>query len=877
MNVMLEWAKWYASIGWPVFPCKARAKEPLTEHGVKDATTDIHQIKAWWTRWPEANIGGACGVPPLNIMVLDEDIDHDTGKFGDESIEDLVSEFGPLPDTWTSLTGGGGIHHIFSCSCSDKFKNGVGVRNGLDIRTAGGYIVLPPSIHESGRMYEWEASSQPDEVELSEIPDFLLNIIPRKSVSVPSVPTIVSKKYGQGERNDGMFRLASSLRAKGLSESEMLAALTVANEDRCDPPLPIEEIRRICSSAGRYKQGEIKPVIPVVNESGEIEIPEFTKADFYTSSKPFEFLLSFKGNKFLYEQLVQRMSEASKAVGVTSFLKLVNAYMSQHKKPEDKKEGNVTAFQGQPQEYICGQWSATEDGIFGVDRFGMDVVACYHPIIPVERLVNVDTGIHKVKLAYRLSDRWQSVIEDKSTISDSRSIISLAKYGINVTSDNAKNLVRFLADVEHINYNRIPEVASVGRLGWIGDYGFSPYCGNLVFDGVEEYRSMFDAVSERGSYEKWIACVKELRKNNSTNGKVVRIVLAASFASALVRPLNCLPFFVHIWGKTGAGKSVALMLATSVWANPEIGRYMQTFNSTEVGKEMTAAFCNSLPLVIDELQLVKDQRKDFDRMIYQLTQGAGRTRGRKTGGLQQTPTWRNCILTSGEFPIISDSSGGGSVNRVLELQYENSALIEDGPGVAALLKDNYGFAGREFAVKLSEPDAFRKVESLWKSVCDVLKEKDTLEKQAASAAVVLVADQLIDEWIFKDGERLTADDLSFFVKTKDEIDQNVRAYEFIQGFAAMNSSKLNGTSENNEVWGRTDGNYVSFVNSKFYEIMEDKGYNAKSFLIWAKEKNLIETDSGGKSTVPKRVGDRVVRCVCLRMEEYEQDETDLLP
>lgn len=873
MNIMLEWAEWYASIGWPIFPCKPSGKSPITEHGVNDATTDIKKIREWWNKWPDANIGGACGVPPLNIVVIDEDINHYEGKYGDESMSDIANKFGPLPDTWTSLTGGGGIHHIFTYNNPSEIKNGVGIMNGIDIRTSGGYIILPPSIHESGRRYEWELSSRPDEIKISELPDYFISIIPKKAEIYSAPPVPVSSRFGKGERNDGMFRLASSLRAKGLSETEIFAALTVANDERCDPPLPIGEIRRICTSASRYQQGS---VIASVTESGEVQIPEFTKADFYASSKPFEFLLGFKGNKLLYEQLVQRMAESAKSIGINGFLKMVNAYMSQHKNPQEQKENNVTSFQGQNQEYLCGQWNATDCGIIGIDRFGMEVVACYHPILPIERLVNVDTGIHKVKLAYRLSNKWQSVIEDKSTISDSRSIISLAKYGINVTSDNSKNLVRFLADVEHQNYDRIPEVASVGRLGWIENYGFSPYGGQLVFDGVEEYRSMFDSVSEHGDYEKWLSCVRELRKNSTVNGKVVRIVLAASFASALVRPMNCLPFFVHIWGGTGAGKSVALMLATSVWANPEIGRYMQTFNSTDVGKEMTAAFCNSLPLVIDELQLVKDQRKDFDRMIYQLTQGAGRTRGKKTGGLQQTPTWRNCIITSGEFPILSDNSGGGSVNRVLELEYSNGKLIEDGVFVAGILKDNYGFAGKIFANKLCQDGIMETVYSTWEKVYDDLRNRDTLEKQAASAAVVLVADRLIDEWIFHDGARLTADDLALFLKPKDEIDQNARAYEFIQGFVAVNAVKFTGVSENSEVWGRIDGSFVSFVNSKFYKILEDEGYNAKAFIAWAKEKYLIETDAKGKTTVPKRVGGRIVRCICLKMEEYDQEDIDVM-
>ena len=205
----------------------------------------------------------------------------------------------------------------------------------------------------------------------------------------------------------------------------------------------------------------------------------------------------------------------------------------------------------------------------------------------------------------------------------------------------------------------------MGRLGWIDGYGFSPYEEDLVFDGEETFRTRFESIQEKGSRQAWLDCVRSVRAGKTPGNVVARIVLAASFASVLVKPCSCLPFFVHLWGGSETGKSLSLVLAASVWANPEIGVYIQTFNATEVGKELGAAFCNSLPLVIDELQLVKDNRKDFDKMIYQLSEGVGRARGQKQGGLQKTPTWRNCIITTGEFPIISSNSGEGAVKMCI--------------------------------------------------------------------------------------------------------------------------------------------------------------------------------------------------------------------
>lgn len=190
-------------------------------------------------------------------------------------------------------------------------------------------------------------------------------------------------------------------------------------------------------------------------------------------------------------------------------------------------------------------------------------------------------------------------------------------------------------------------------------------------------------------------------------------------------------------------------MAASVWANPEIGVYIQTFNATEVGKELGAAFCNSLPLVIDELQLVKDNRKDFDKMIYQLSEGVGRARGQKQGGLQKTPTWRNCIITTGEFPIISSNSGEGAVNRTIEVDCHDTKLFDDPKKTATSLYANYGFAGPEFVKHLMEDGVQERVQKLQEAMQDTLKTGDTMDKQTASAALILAADRLAEEWIFK--------------------------------------------------------------------------------------------------------------------------------
>ena len=605
------------------------------------------------------------------------------------------------------------------------------------------------------------------------------------------------------------------------------------------------------------------------------QIPEFSKNDFLMTTAPYEWLYSHKDNRFVLKQFINRMSAQAKSVGVNNLTGLFNAYVASLKNQGQELIpcGNRTDFTGQEMELDCGSWEATDEGIFGTDKVGFPITACYHPIMPVQRLVNIDTNVHKVKLAYSLGRRWSSIIEDRSVISDSRAIISLSRYGIAVNSENAKHLVRYLSEVEQLNYDLIPELSSVGRLGWIDDYGFSPYAGDLVFDGEEEYRTRFESIKFRGDRQKWIECCKTVRSGKTKGAVIARIMLAASFASALVKPCNCLPFFVHLWGGSETGKTVGLLLAASVWADPEIGKYIQTFNATDVSKELGAAFYNSLPLILDELQLVKENRKDFDKMIYQLSEGVGRTRGKKSGGLQKTPTWRNCVLTTGEHPIISPSSGAGAVNRTLEIDCHDIHLFDNPKEVAITLYNNYGFAGREFVERLMDEKATEDARNLQNAMQEELKTEDTMDKQTASAALIMTADRIIEQQFFHDGILLQPADIAPYLVSKQTVNQNARALQYIYDQVNINAGRFSPEfSSNGEVWGDQDDQYIYIIKSKFDQLLQDEGYNASAFIGWAKNQGILCCGTDGRPTKVKKILGKSARCVWIKCKNYDNQE-----
>ena len=243
----------YAKKGFAVFPLKYRDKVPLTRNGCKDATTDAAQIKAWWQKYPNANIGLATGSVSQNVFVIDLDIDEDCGIDGYHSLEDWQREHGDFPKTWTAITGRGGYHLYYRGN--GKIKNRAGIIDGVDIRGNGGYVVAPPSIHKNGNRYEWEYS--PDEFEIAKADnnvEYFLNHDDQKQGTTFTMPNIVAA----GQRNQMLFRFACMMQAKGASDQSVFAATMAENESSCSPPLTEQEVRIIVSSATKYDKG--KPI-----------------------------------------------------------------------------------------------------------------------------------------------------------------------------------------------------------------------------------------------------------------------------------------------------------------------------------------------------------------------------------------------------------------------------------------------------------------------------------------------------------------------------------------------------------------------------------------------------------------------------------------
>jgi putative DNA primase/helicase len=181
---MLEAALALAAHGWPVFPCHPKTKQPLTEHGFEDATTDAEKIRAWWARWPGAMIGLPTG-KAIGAFVIDFDpgTDEKTGEIFKlaDLVKALALELGhPWPKTVAARTPRGGRHAYFKLPEGELPGNRAGMIKRIDVRGEGGYVIAPPSVRADGVAYQWVSGCAPCDLELAIAPPALLDCIFRR-------------------------------------------------------------------------------------------------------------------------------------------------------------------------------------------------------------------------------------------------------------------------------------------------------------------------------------------------------------------------------------------------------------------------------------------------------------------------------------------------------------------------------------------------------------------------------------------------------------------------------------------------------------------------------------------------------------------------
>ena len=614
-----------------------------------------------------------------------------------------------------------------------------------------------------------------------------------------------------------------------------------------------------------------------------------TAEDFETE-KPYRWLYAQHLSRFELRRALNMLIAVGVKLGVKKLTiqQYWNDFLQDQKSAQSVGTNYVTEFPDQEQvlgdgkTLATGRYQCDERGVSYLGSFGEFVQVISHPVMPVKRIVDVETNLENLKIAYcrirkdgeNLKAAWKEMITPRETIASAQRIIGLARNGIGVTSENAKEVVKYLSELENLNYSELETQLSCSHMGWLPDGQFAPYTDKLVFGGEsEEFARLYGGFRPEGSEQVWLDVAKKVRCGRSVPA---RIALAASFAAPLVQKLGALSFFVHFWGLQGTGKTVALLLGASVWGNPQIGGYIKSFSGTKVSQELFAAFCGNLPVFLDELQVISD-RKSFDDIIYSLCEGVSKGRGSKDGGLQTSRRWATVFLTTGEMPIVQSNSGGGAAVRTIEVNYGGEPFFEDARTVANTLKANYGFAGRKFISALQEEGTLDALREIQKDFYSKLA-GDIQDKQVLSASLLLAADKLADIAIFQDGKALTVEEIKPYLITQEQADQNQRGYQYLMGWIAGNAGHFESHIEDNkgQQWGviekdsDDDSKEIVYINNVFFEkAMSEGGFFPTAFLSWAKRKGLLRTQRPSSNKIQKQIAKVRTLCVAIYMPDKD--------
>lgn len=241
-----ENARRYAALGLSVFPLQPKGKEPVTAAGCKQATTDLIVIDRWWSQAPDMNIGIASG-SISGLFVVDID-----GEAGEATVRELERANGSLPATVEAITGKG-RHCYFRLSDGELIRNSAGkIGPGIDIRGDGGYVVAPPSVHPSGRRYEWSVDSAS---EFGDAPDWLIQKLEKaesgKGRPLEEWHAVLTQPIPNGQRNTTLAEIAGKLLFHDVNLVLISDIMACVNSARCDPPVEPLEVKAIVASVAR--------------------------------------------------------------------------------------------------------------------------------------------------------------------------------------------------------------------------------------------------------------------------------------------------------------------------------------------------------------------------------------------------------------------------------------------------------------------------------------------------------------------------------------------------------------------------------------------------------------------------------------------------
>ena len=626
---------------------------------------------------------------------------------------------------------------------------------------------------------------------------------------------------------------------------------------------------------------------------------------------------AYKNDTLRYTRLRQAVP---KEVGIRNYERAVKQRASSLRTDDEHGHEELMDLTGitTPGMLIPSGWAVDDSGIYC-----MGVRVSAEPLFISAKMVNVDDGTEKLEVTFRRNGSYKALIAPRSDMLNKNSIIRYADSGLPVSSGNSAMLTGFIAAMENTNDRVIPLKRCIRRAGWVGNMRSSDNAGSARIEFFPYYlRSPMTGQEDEENAERFLEHLKTEGDEGvwlDMAAKVrtmpfARAMLAASFASPLLYPLQHRNIYYHSWFDSKSGKTAALKFAMSVWGDPSA--LVKSYFSTMVGMEHRAGTMKHLPLALDELQTL-EKRMDVNNMVYTLGNGVGKTRGRAGGGIRAIDDWRNCILSTGEQPISTDNSMDGVNTRLLEVY---AAPVPDqnlAMQMHQVAERNFGFAGEKFIRWIVEKVIMASSEGCGKQGEDghsgvdggkddhkdnhsggsrLQTDYETIRSAldmifgdryvgAENIAVIALADYYASMAVFgldhgtAFGEALELGAAIMDArKQEDHTDTVDRGWNFVTGWVAANKSKFGGSIYSpSEYFGTAEGGKLYVISSILNDALGEAGFSYKKCIRGFAQRGYVGTVSDAlrknRTQMQKKINGVNTRVYALNIELKSAENT----
>lgn len=548
---------------------------------------------------------------------------------------------------------------------------------------------------------------------------------------------------------------------------------------------------------------------------------------------------------------------------------------------EDAAQFAAAAWRA-PKEYVV-----RPDGVFRVRSKTNERIS--PSPINVDEIGVDEQGRHYCGLRFLHGSDERNLIVPRTTVSGIE-LLTLAERGAPVTTENVKQLARFLQHQEAEFVDEIPRTRIYTRVGWSDSYD-SFVLGTRVIGApgravVSADSRFLDGLRPSGSEDDYKRIVKDARSKTVA----AELSWALGYVPPLLRMLGLRGLLASIWGPSGFGKSAGQALAMSPWGRPESLRL--TGDVTPTALEAYLAMCRDLIVHLDDTQLTR-QRDLLDMLTYQSAAGVGRARGTQTGGLRSPATWLSLTFVSGEKPLLREGVAAGYANRLLEVHAQPFEKVY-AQTLHQQLDLHHGHTGPKFIEALiARYSTQHGRASLRKVFNDEIENVDaSRSERAKQVALVVLADWLTRTIIFDEPDGEARDAARAMGRCVIQMvgdqaaaapDVVAAAYDQIVAFASENVDNFDVDKENaRQPYGTKriarrfgafvladDGaRYVAILPGPFGELAAKCRFDRDQVLHGLHERGLLmkgEKDRLGKKT--KELGTDRPRAYWIKLQE----------